>query len=149
MRVIPKQWNRWWYIVPFMVSVAYGRDQLRCGMKLSFCTYAEQDDVREPALTPWVGFVYTFPGYRGKRYMGIASRLVEHALSALKAEGINKVALLVFNYNETGNAFWGAACQWHAFSTDRAGRRDDQGFTARNDVTYRNKVLTEMVRIDT
>ena len=118
MRVIPKQWNRWWYIVPFMVSVAYGRDQLRCGMKLSFCTYAEQDDVREPALTPWVGFVYTFPGYRGKRYMGIASRLVEHALSALKAEGINKVALLVFNYNETGNAFWGAACQWHAFSTD-------------------------------
>ena len=85
---------------------------------ISFCTYAEQDDVREPALTPWVGFVYTFPGYRGKRYMGIASRLVEHALSALKAEGINKVALLVFNYNETGNAFWGAACQWHAFSTD-------------------------------
>ena len=26
----------------------------------SFCTYAEQDDVREPSLTPWVGFVYTF-----------------------------------------------------------------------------------------
>ena len=240
---------------------------------ISFCTYAEQDDVREPALTPWVGFVYTFPGYRGKRYMGnlldyaetlarlegrnyvyistgetglyekygysfwklmndvngessrvyrkeictpfhfrimtiddyekvyslwmscrnmgfnnlddsregidkylkrnpstcfvaaaedsvvgvilsghdgrrgfihhlavseeyrcqgIASRLVEYALSALKAEGINKAALLVFNYNETGNAFW-----------------EDQGFTARNDVTYRNKVLTEMVRIDT
>ena len=57
---------------------------------------------------------------------------MEYALSALKAEGINKAALLVFNYNETGNAFW-----------------EDQGFTARNDVTYRNKVLTEMVRIDT
>ena len=26
---------------------------------LSFCTYAEQDEVREPSLTPWVGFVYT------------------------------------------------------------------------------------------
>jgi hypothetical protein len=53
-------------------------------------------------------------------------------IEALKAEGINKSALLVFNYNEAGNAFW-----------------DAQGLTARNDVTYRNKVLTEMVRIDT
>ena len=30
---------------------------------LAFCTYAEQDDIREPSLTPWVGFVYTFPKY--------------------------------------------------------------------------------------
>ena len=36
---------------------------------VSFCTYAEQDDIREPSLTPWVGFVYTFPEYRGNRYM--------------------------------------------------------------------------------
>ena len=240
---------------------------------ISFCTYAEQDDVREPTLTPWVGFVYTFPAFRGNRYMkhllehaeslartegreyiyistgetglyekygysfwkmmkdvngedsrvyhkeisdplsyrlmtiddydkvydlwmscknmgfnnlnnsregirkylernpstcfvavkgedvvgvilsgndgrrgfiyhmavteeyrhqGIASNLLDHALSALKAEGINKAALLVFNHNEAGNAFW-----------------EKQGFTARDDVTYRNKVLTEMVRIDT
>lgn len=26
---------------------------------ISFCTYAEQDDVRETSLSPWVGFVYT------------------------------------------------------------------------------------------
>ena len=51
--------------------------------------------------------------------------------AALKSEGISKFALLVYNYNEAGNALW-----------------DDQGFTDRNDVTYRNKVLTEMVRID-
>ena len=37
---------------------------------VSFCTYAEQDDIREPSLTPWVGFVYTFPAFRGNRYMG-------------------------------------------------------------------------------
>ncbi len=37
---------------------------------LSFCTYAEQDEVREPSLTPWVGFVYTFPEHRGKRLVG-------------------------------------------------------------------------------
>ena len=240
---------------------------------ISFCTYAEQDDIREPSLRPWVGFVYTFPEFRGKRYMGnlleyaeslarkegreyiyistgesglyekygysfwkmmkdvngedsrvyrkeirdlffcrvmtiddyekvyalwmscrnmgfnnlddsregidkylkrnpttcfvamkgedvigvilsghdgrrgfihlmavskecrregIASKLLDHALAALEAEGINKVALLVFNYNTAGNAFW-----------------ENRGFTARNDVTYRNKVLTEMIRIDT
>ena len=66
------------------------------------------------------------------RRKGIASVLLEHALSALKAEGINKVALLVFNRNEAGNTFW-----------------ENRGFTARDDVTYRNKLLTEMVRIDT
>ena len=240
---------------------------------ISFCTYAEQDDVREPALTPWIGFVYTFPTFRGKRYMGnllehaesiarkedrgyiyistgetglyekygysfwkmmkdmngedsrvyrneisdifccrvltiddydkvynlwmacknmgfnnlddsreginkylkrnpstcfvamkgedvigvilsghdgrrgfihhmavmegyrrqkIASKLLDHALAALEEEGINKVALLVFNYNEVGNVFW-----------------ERMGFTARDDLTYRNKVLREMVRIDT
>ncbi len=37
---------------------------------LSFCTYAEQDDVRDSSLTPWVGFVYTFPEFRGKRRIG-------------------------------------------------------------------------------
>ncbi len=38
---------------------------------VSFCTYAEQDDIREPSLTPWVGFVYTFPQRRGHRYVGM------------------------------------------------------------------------------
>lgn len=37
---------------------------------VSFCTYAEKDDIRDTDLTPWVGFVYTFPEYRGKRHMG-------------------------------------------------------------------------------
>ena len=37
---------------------------------VSFCTYAPQDDIPNTDLTPWVGFVYTFPEYRGHRYMG-------------------------------------------------------------------------------
>ena len=78
------------------------------------------------------GFIHHMAVSEECRRRGIASSLLEHALSALKAEGINKAALLVFNYNETGNAFW-----------------ESRGFTARNDVTYRNKLLTEMVRIDT
>ena len=62
----------------------------------------------------------------------IGTRLVDAALGALKKEGISKVALLVFKYNEDGNAFWEA-----------------QGFTVRDDLNYRNKALRELVRIDT
>ena len=41
------------------------------GPKLvSFCTYAEKDEITDTDLTPWMGFVYTFPDYRGRRLMG-------------------------------------------------------------------------------
>ena len=78
------------------------------------------------------GFIHHMAVSEKHRHRGIASNLLDHALAALEAEGINKIALLVFNYNEAGNAFW-----------------ESRGFTARDDLTYRNKALTEMVRIDT
>ena len=65
------------------------------------------------------------------RRLGIGNKLVELALEALKEEGINKVLLVAFKKNEGGNKFWEA-----------------QGFTLREDLNYRNKALTEMVRID-
>lgn len=34
---------------------------------VSFCTYAEKDDIQPTVLSPWRGFVYTFPEHRGKR----------------------------------------------------------------------------------
>lgn len=37
---------------------------------VSFCTYSEKDDIQPTELTPWIGFVYTFPQYRGNRYAG-------------------------------------------------------------------------------
>ena len=37
---------------------------------ISFCTYAEKDDIQPTELTPWMGFVYTFPEHRGHRYVG-------------------------------------------------------------------------------
>jgi len=63
---------------------------------------------------------------------GIGTALVNAALSALKDEGINKVALVVFGKNEKGNAFW-----------------EKQGFGTREDLNYRNKAITELTRIDT
>ena len=68
------------------------------------------------------------PAYRRR---GIAKRLVDRALAALKAEGIHKAALVAFKKNDGGNAFWEA-----------------QGFTLREDLNYRNLTLTEMTRID-
>ena len=38
---------------------------------ISFCTYAERDDIPDTELSPWAGFVYTFPKYRRKRYAGL------------------------------------------------------------------------------
>ena len=41
------------------------------GTKLvSFCTYAEKDDIPDTELAPWMGFVYTRPEYRGRRFLG-------------------------------------------------------------------------------
>ena len=51
------------------------------GAKLAaFCTYAEKDDIPDTELTPWLGFVYTHPDYRGRRLMGkLISRVKEMA----------------------------------------------------------------------
>ena len=51
---------------------------------VSFCTYAPQDDIPNTELTPWVGFVYTFPRYRGHRCMGY---LFDYADELALAEG--------------------------------------------------------------
>ena len=37
---------------------------------ISFCTYSETDDIPDTELTPWIGFVYTFPAHRGHRNVG-------------------------------------------------------------------------------
>lgn len=65
------------------------------------------------------------------RRLGIGSKLVSLAMEALKAEGINKVLLVAFKKNAGGNAFW-----------------EEEGFTLRDDLNYRNKALTDLVRID-
>lgn len=46
--------------------------------------------------------------------------------------GRNSYRTLVFAKNVEGNAFW-----------------EHEGFTERTDITYRNKALAEIVRIDT
>ena len=48
---------------------------------LSFCTFAEHDDIPDTELTPWIGFVFTFPAFRGKRHI---AKLMDHICSLAK-----------------------------------------------------------------
>lgn len=78
------------------------------------------------------GFIHhtaVLPQYRNA---GIGKQLVECAMNALDAEGITKVALVAFSQNQIGNAFW-----------------EKMGFTRREDLTYRNKNIHFLERIDT
>lgn len=78
------------------------------------------------------GYIYHTAVNSAYRKQGIAKALVEKSMEALKNCGINKVALVVFNKNQNGNAFW-----------------EKIGFSVREDLFYRNKNLVEMIRIDT
>ncbi len=78
------------------------------------------------------GYIYhtaVRPECRGK---GVGKSLVKAALDALRACGINKAALVVFERNSAGNAFW-----------------ESMGFAVREDLVYRDKALADMTRIDT
>ena len=78
------------------------------------------------------GFIHHMAVREKCRRTGLGTKLLDTCLEVMKREQISKVALLVFKYNEAGNAFWEA-----------------QGFTVREDLNYRNKALRELVRIDT
>ena len=50
----------------------------------AFCSYGERDDIPDTDLTPWMGFVYTFPEYRGRRLMG---KLICRVKELARADG--------------------------------------------------------------
>lgn len=55
---------------------------------IAFCTYAEKDDIQPTELTPWMGFVYTFPEHRGHHYVGLLMEEIERL--AIK-DGVSEV----------------------------------------------------------
>ena len=78
------------------------------------------------------GFIHHTAVKVSERGSGVGSKLVDAVMSALKDEGIHKVALVVYGKNEIGNTFW-----------------ENRGFTTREDLVYRNKNITELEHIDT
>ena len=65
------------------------------------------------------------PNYRR---MGIAGHLVSLAEEVLQNEGIQKIFGLVFKDNEAANIFW-----------------DQQGYSIRTNLNYRNKSLNDQI----
>ena len=55
---------------------------------VSFCTLAPLDEIQPTDLSPWIGFVYTFPEYRGHRYAGMLIDWCESKATAMGRENI-------------------------------------------------------------
>lgn len=51
---------------------------------VSFCTLAQFDDVQPTDLSPWMGWVYTFPKYRSN---GLSGKLLEYGEMLAKEDG--------------------------------------------------------------
>ncbi len=90
-----------WTAGPFLADLLRtGKFRDMCGEKaevllltdgsslVSYCTYAEKDDVPGTELTPWMGFVYTAPEYRGRRLM---QRLIGRVKEKARADGYDAV----------------------------------------------------------
>ena len=78
------------------------------------------------------GFIYHAAVTQKEQRQGVGAALVDTVMTALKREGINKVALVVMSKNDKGNAFW-----------------EKQGFFPRSDLVYRDKEITKLISIDT
>lgn len=73
---------------------------------VAFCTFADNDDIDAPELKPWVGFVYTFPSYRGHRYMGL---LLEHAYQLARDKRFTHIYISTGEtglYEKYSYSFW-------------------------------------------
>ncbi|MCQ2011394.1 MAG: GNAT family N-acetyltransferase [Sporolactobacillus sp.] len=72
------------------------------------------------------GYIYHTAVDSNYRRRGVGKQLVDAIINALREEDINKVALVVFATNETGNNFW-----------------QKIGFNKREDIIYRNLSINE------
>lgn len=83
------------------------------GEKLvSFCTFAPLDDVQPTELSPWIGFVYTAPEYRGHHYAGEVLNWAESVATVMGARGglhlnrpygtLRKIRLRIFQDGKIG-----------------------------------------------
>lgn len=55
---------------------------------ISFCTFAEKDDIPDTELTPWIGFVYTFEEYR---HNGCMRKLISFVEEYAKKNKVRKL----------------------------------------------------------
>ncbi|MGN0696516.1 MAG: GNAT family N-acetyltransferase [Oscillospiraceae bacterium] len=98
---------------------------------ISFCTYSEKDEITSTDLTPWIGFVYTFPQRRGHHYIG---RLFDEIAYIAKSENVSQAYISTDHvglYEKYG-------CEFYRMMTDAEGnlsrvyiKRFDRGRSSR------------------
>lgn len=93
----------------------------------AFCAYMEQDEIPDPGLAPWLGFVYTFPEYRGRRLMG---KLIAKARELAREDGYDALYISTEEtglYEKYGAEFQSVMKERHGRDT-RVYRMDTYGF---------------------
>ncbi len=55
---------------------------------ISYCTFSQRDDIQPTELTPWMGFVYTYPEHRGHHYTG---ELFKEVIRIAKENSVHEV----------------------------------------------------------
>ena len=82
---------------------------------VSFATFSGQDSIWDESLTPWIGFVYTVPAYRGHHYAG---QVLAYAEAQAASRGYNKIYIATdhvglyekygYSYQENRIDCWGS-----------------------------------------
>lgn len=85
---------------------------------VSFLTFTDRDCIDDKGLSPWIGFVYTFPEYRGRRYIG---RLIRRCEEIAAENGVPKIYICTdhiglyekygFSYIENRVDIYGEDCR--------------------------------------
>lgn len=97
-QIASADWSAARYLVSLLHNAEAFDDYLGSGARLylladgekllSFATLSKKDCIVDDSLYPWIGFVYTFPAYRGNRYSEL---LIRHAEAAARKYGYEKV----------------------------------------------------------
>ena len=88
---------------------------------VSYATYARRDCIKDDSLFPWIGFVFTFPQWRGQRN---AFTLFDYIFQKARQDGVRKIYIATdhdslyekygFSYVESRTDVWGDECRIYA-----------------------------------
>lgn len=73
---------------------------------IAFCTFAPFDDIQPTDMSPWIGFLYTFPEYRGHHYAGQLLDYAESIATVMEREYIHISTNHIGLYEKYGYEFY-------------------------------------------
>ena len=73
---------------------------------IAFCTFAPLDDIQPTDMSPWIGFFYTFPEYRGHHYAGQLLDYAESIATVMEREYIHISTNHIGLYEKYGYEFY-------------------------------------------